>query len=312
MPDRPRSERAPLRLQTPIVDEAVDSNQTTPAPNATNAPADTASFLEATEDVIKYAAQEAKVDPDLLMAVESYHDELEMLRQRTQMRRKQIEEQYTDELTTCRQQAELSQRQGMKRARDVLNASEEKLNQEYKKDRAELDTELKRKYARSRTARQHPLAYLAHQALKRPSFNAEPRANSQADSSHPPLPPSPTHMSQYGGITPGAEPTMAAGGLTSNSSYIRSAFPSDSRQSPRTPGDDPPIDPQIRGASPTNIFIDCLSPNPDPEIQTGCSPSSPKMLSSERCMEANCFALAILGRNYCHQHVGREQSGAAF
>jgi hypothetical protein len=278
-----------------IIDEPVFSSQTPQAPICSNGEIVSPEELE---DITRCAAQEARADPAISIALVWYEDEVEQLRDLKRRRDREAEEQYNDTVSTCHQQAELTKQQGMKRARDVLNTQKDEIKRDYDKAKEEINTTLERKYARARTARRVP------QTLP-PS--AEARTGGDTGSSYPPssVPISPNRNEI---ISPG--PMVAAESSAPRWGHVRSIF-SNGQYSPS----DSLIDPQIHGANPAGAYTDGPAADvlePEKDQQRSSSPSSLDLSPSDFCMQKGCHAQALPGFRYCHRHIGGKPPGAAF
>jgi hypothetical protein len=245
------------------------------------------------------AKQEAIENPYIVIAINTYEDDLHKLRRQRARGEEEVKWQYENDL----REAQSSHRLGEKRARDTRNDREEQVQQEFENAKSRIDTILTRKIAHARQTKQHPFQPPQHEAFSMPSPATNPAAMSTASSPYLPIPP-PTPRPGLGGSRALSDAPMEEGHSTPRSSTnTRLSSSRDGPLSPRTPGINIAINPQVIDASATGTSVGGSgSGRLDFEPGAGACLPSPRALDTEVCMSAACRGKPLKDRSHCAEH----------
>lgn len=294
----------PLRVSSPPDDPLVDSGEPVEAPNTalySNPP-----YTEVMEESVRYAVQEAKENPDILIAIESHHDDIHKLRRQQVRKLELVEEDFEEELAACSRDADSAHKLGKRRAKEIRDGREQKVQQDFEKARMEIDKQLERKIARSRATRRYTSVHEAHETLNaRLSEATYPQTEAETASPPLPIPPLQTSPSPGGSYVRIDERTMPGNVTPYSTMTTRPTLSYDGRLSPQTPALDSKLDPRILSSSPTctpggDSAANMLSY--DDAGGMGIFGPSPPTLSTGFCMWKDCCEKPLYDLEYCAQH----------
>ena len=255
--------------------------------------------LESTEEIVRLAAQEAREAPEIVLAIEAYHDDVHEWRRQKQRALEEVERQYEDDV----QEARLARKVGEKRARETRDDHEKQVQQHFEKARPEIDNVYSHKIAHIRKAMQPPLEYMVHEAAETPSPNPNSGAPFEVSSPYLAIPPATPRSGLSRNPTPSDGSIIEEGNSTPRSSISRPSLSQDGFSSPKTPTPNALIDPKIIGSSSgaeSAAGSGTSAPDFGSALDNMHSPTPE--ISTEYCQSKNCFRKALLDQSYCEQH----------